>query len=153
MIFFSLLVLSIYRISPSSWTYITQPKNKNFLVCIGNLCNLGPDHVQVSWKHKCFGNISQLETRPLIGWPARSTNQNTCTWSGPKIRNLAFGYLIHHYLQYIVSWQPEMQDFFCIFLCNFCIQWPMPRSISQPNLSKKIYVLAEWSPPFWNIAL
>ena len=28
---------------------------------------LGPDHVQVFWKHKCFGNISQLETRPLIG--------------------------------------------------------------------------------------
>ena len=24
------------------------------------------DHVQVFWKHKCFGNISQLETRPLI---------------------------------------------------------------------------------------
>ena len=28
---------------------------------------LGPDHVQVFWKHKCFGNISQLENRPLIG--------------------------------------------------------------------------------------
>ena len=28
---------------------------------------LGTDHVQVFWKHKCFGNISQLETRPLIG--------------------------------------------------------------------------------------
>ena len=27
----------------------------------------GPDHVQVFWKHKCFGNISQLETRPLNG--------------------------------------------------------------------------------------
>ena len=27
------------------------------------------------WKHKCFGNISQLETRPLIGWPSGSTNQ------------------------------------------------------------------------------
>ena len=25
------------------------------------------------WKHKCFGNISQLET--LIGWPAGSTSQ------------------------------------------------------------------------------
>ena len=29
--------------------------------------DLGPDHVQVFWKHKCFGDISQLETRPLIG--------------------------------------------------------------------------------------
>ena len=29
--------------------------------------DLGPDHVLVFWKHKCFGNISQLETRPLIG--------------------------------------------------------------------------------------
>ena len=28
---------------------------------------IGPDHVQVFWKHtKCFGNISQLETRRLI---------------------------------------------------------------------------------------
>ena len=26
----------------------------------------GPDHVQVFWKHKCFGNKGQLETRPLI---------------------------------------------------------------------------------------
>ena len=25
-------------------------------------------HVQVFWKHKCFGNIGQLETRPLIGF-------------------------------------------------------------------------------------
>ena len=25
--------------------------------------HLGPDH----WKHKSIGNISQLETRPLIG--------------------------------------------------------------------------------------
>ena len=24
----------------------------------------GPDHVQVFWKHMCFENISQLETRP-----------------------------------------------------------------------------------------
>ena len=37
---------------------------------------IGPDHVQVFWKNsKCFGNISQLETRPLIGWPSTSTNQ------------------------------------------------------------------------------
>ena len=28
--------------------------------------HLGPDHVQVFRKCKCFGNISQLETRPLI---------------------------------------------------------------------------------------
>ena len=28
---------------------------------------IGPDHVQVNWKHKSIGNISQLETRPLIG--------------------------------------------------------------------------------------
>ena len=35
----------------------------------------GPDHVQVFWKHKSIGNISQLETRPLISWLARwSTN-------------------------------------------------------------------------------
>ena len=27
------------------------------------------------WKHKSNGNISQLETRPQIGWLARSTNQ------------------------------------------------------------------------------
>ena len=44
---------------------------------------------------KSIGNISQLETRPLIGWPARSTNQEawfpidlcfqlTCTCSGPR---------------------------------------------------------------------
>ena len=26
------------------------------------LKHLGPDHVQVFWKHKCFGNISVLET-------------------------------------------------------------------------------------------
>ena len=37
---------------------------------------LGPDHVQVFCKHKCFGNISQLETRPLIGWSSGSTNQS-----------------------------------------------------------------------------
>ena len=30
-------------------------------------CFLGLDHVQVFWKHKCFRNISQLESRPLIG--------------------------------------------------------------------------------------
>ena len=28
---------------------------------------LGPDHVQVNWKHKSIRNISQLETRLLIG--------------------------------------------------------------------------------------
>ena len=28
---------------------------------------LGPDHVQFNWEHKSIGNISQLETRPLIG--------------------------------------------------------------------------------------
>ena len=28
---------------------------------------IGPDHVQVNWKHKSIGKISQLETRPLIG--------------------------------------------------------------------------------------
>ena len=27
----------------------------------------GQDHVQVFWKRMCFGNISQLETKPLIG--------------------------------------------------------------------------------------
>ena len=27
---------------------------------------IGRDHVQVNWKHKSIGNISQLETRPLI---------------------------------------------------------------------------------------
>ena len=37
--------------------------------------HLGSDHVQVFWKHKRFGNISQLETRPLIGRPNESTNQ------------------------------------------------------------------------------
>ena len=31
--------------------------------------------MQVFWKHKCFGNISQLETMSMIGWRARSTNQ------------------------------------------------------------------------------
>ena len=31
---------------------------------------LGPDHVQVFWKHKSIGNISQLETRPMIGQPS-----------------------------------------------------------------------------------
>ena len=30
---------------------------------------------KVNRKHKSIGNISQLETRPLIGWLARSTNQ------------------------------------------------------------------------------
>ena len=33
----------------------------------GALKLLGPDHVQVFWKHKSIGNIRQLETRPLIG--------------------------------------------------------------------------------------
>ena len=33
----------------------------------GCILDLGPDHVQVFWKHKCFGIISQLKTRPLIG--------------------------------------------------------------------------------------
>ena len=36
---------------------------------------IGPDHVQVNWNHKSIGNISQLETRPLIGWSSGSTNQ------------------------------------------------------------------------------
>ena len=36
---------------------------------------LGPDHVQVFWKHKSIGNISQLATWPLIGCPSESTNQ------------------------------------------------------------------------------
>ena len=27
-----------------------------------SMMHLGPDHVQVFWKQKCFGNISQLET-------------------------------------------------------------------------------------------
>ena len=36
---------------------------------------MGPDHVQVFRKHKSFGNISQLETRPLIGWSSDWTNQ------------------------------------------------------------------------------
>ena len=30
------------------------------------IIHFGPDHVQVFWKHKCFGKISQLETRPMI---------------------------------------------------------------------------------------
>ena len=29
--------------------------------------DLGPDHVQVNWKHKSIVNISQFEIRPLIG--------------------------------------------------------------------------------------
>ena len=28
-----------------------------------NLEEIGPDHVQVNWKHKSIGNITQLETR------------------------------------------------------------------------------------------
>ena len=40
-----------------------------------NMLFLGPDHVQVNWNHKSIGNISQLETRPLIGWPSESTIQ------------------------------------------------------------------------------
>ena len=36
---------------------------------------LGPDHVQVFWKHMSIENISQLETRPMIVWPSESTNQ------------------------------------------------------------------------------
>ena len=32
-----------------------------------NEANQGPDHVQVYWKYKSIENISQLETRPLIG--------------------------------------------------------------------------------------
>ena len=43
--------------------------------CTHRYLHLGPDHVQVYWKHKCFGNISLLETGPFIGWPASSTNQ------------------------------------------------------------------------------
>ena len=35
----------------------------------------GPEHMQVFWKHKSIGNISQLETRPLIGCPSELTNQ------------------------------------------------------------------------------
>ena len=33
---------------------------------------LGPDHVQVNWNDKSIGNISQLKTRPLIGWSSNS---------------------------------------------------------------------------------
>ena len=32
-----------------------------------NLEEIGPDHVQVNWKHKSICNLSQCETRPLIG--------------------------------------------------------------------------------------
>ena len=63
--------------------------------------------MQVFWKYKCFGNISQLETRPMIGWPSESTNQrpgfqltcfqNTCTWSGPEY--VERNYYIHLQLQ------------------------------------------------------
>ena len=38
-----------------------------FILADDQLRDLGPDHVQVNWKHKSIGNISQLETRPLIG--------------------------------------------------------------------------------------
>ena len=44
-------------------------------ITLDKRADLGPDHVQVFWKHKSIGNISQLETSPLIGWLARSTNQ------------------------------------------------------------------------------
>ena len=100
----------VCRVDIASYT-IHRPGNK-ILSCPSDLeifskskakCHLvlyyGPDHVQVFWKHKSIGNISQLETRPLIGWLARSTNQrtgfeltyvsnwlmlpkHTCTWSG-----------------------------------------------------------------------
>ena len=49
----------------------------------------GMDHVQVNWKHKSIGNISQLNTRPLIGWSSGSTNR---AGSGQnQTRNLARG--------------------------------------------------------------
>ena len=39
------------------------------MICVATITlqmtwDIGPDHVQVFWKHKCFGNISQLESRP-----------------------------------------------------------------------------------------
>ena len=33
--------------------------------------------MQINWKHKSIGNISQLETRPGIGWSSCSTIQRT----------------------------------------------------------------------------
>ena len=45
---------------------VTEQILWKYVYCITKT-DLEPDHVQVFWKHKCFGNISQLETRPLIG--------------------------------------------------------------------------------------
>ena len=39
---------------------------KEVLTYVG-IVYLGQDHVQVFWKRKSIGNVSQLETRPLIG--------------------------------------------------------------------------------------
>ena len=59
----------------NSWWFIFQFLLRSSLLHLIHIIHLGPDHVQMFWKHKCFGNISQLETRPLIGWPSESTNQ------------------------------------------------------------------------------
>ena len=43
-------------------------KKKHFAIFdVFSKLKLGPDHVQVFWTHKCFGNISLLETRPQFG--------------------------------------------------------------------------------------
>ena len=43
--------------------YVCRYLVPTFLHLIKNLhLDLGPDHVQVFWKHKYFGNISKLET-------------------------------------------------------------------------------------------
>ena len=51
----------------------------------------GPDHVQVFWKHKYFGNISQLETMPLLGQPIRGLVSLTLAHDPAlKVQNLSF---------------------------------------------------------------
>ena len=53
--------------SPSSPSLCSRFVYLLFLKKLGRQqVDLGPDHVQVFWKCKCFGNISQLGTRPMI---------------------------------------------------------------------------------------
>ena len=59
-------------VKPTESEFVLYTKGKQqinyfFFISALELDDLGPDHVQVFWKQKCFGNISQLETTPMIG--------------------------------------------------------------------------------------
>ena len=69
--------------------------------------------MQVFWKHKSFGNISQLETRPLIGWGEMHGISEDFEWK-TKSRNKRFGGG-RCYAKYgeSLKWVSRRDDFWC----------------------------------------